>query len=42
MLAFAGFAAQAITTGKTPLAGLGAHLADPWAQNVFNLEHARL
>lgn len=35
MLAFAGFVAQARTTGETPLDNLSAHLSDPWTQNVF-------
>lgn len=35
MLAFAGFVAQARTTGETPLDNLTTHLADPWGQNVF-------
>ena len=35
MLAFAGFVAQAQTTGESPLDNLSAHLSDPWAQNVF-------
>ena len=35
MLAYAGFIAQHITTGTTPLANLSAHLADPWgAQHI--------
>ena len=42
MLAFAGFAAQAYTTGKTPLAGLAAHLENPWATTVFSNDLARL
>ena len=41
MLACLGFAAQAKTTGQTPLANLSAHLADPWATNVLSVEHAR-
>ena len=35
MLAFAGFAAQARTTGKSPLDNLFDHLADPFGVNVF-------
>lgn len=35
MLAFLGFAAQARTTGESPLDNLAAHLADPWGQNVL-------
>jgi len=31
MVAFAGFCAQAYTTGTTPLANLATHLADPYA-----------
>lgn len=31
----AGFVAQARTTGQSPLDNLSAHLADPWANNVF-------
>ena len=42
MLAFAGFAAQAYTTGKTPLAGLAAHLENPWATTVWQNDIARL
>ena len=34
--------AQAQTTGKTPLDNLSAHLANPWTNNVFGIEHARL
>lgn len=35
MLAYAGFIAQHIVTGTTPLANLSAHLSDPWgAQSV--------
>ena len=33
---------QAQTTHKTPLDNLSAHLADPWSNNVFGIEHARL
>jgi hypothetical protein len=42
MLAFLGFVAQANTTGTTPLANLGAHLADPWSTTVFSNDLARL
>ena len=35
MVAFAGFAAQALVLGKGPLESLGAHLADPWATTVW-------
>lgn len=42
MLAFAGFAAQAYTTGKTPLEGLSAHLADPFGTTVWSNDLARL
>ena len=42
MLAFAGFAAQAYTTGKTPLEGLSAHLADPFGTTVWSYDLARL
>ncbi|GFR49382.1 hypothetical protein Agub_g11433, partial [Astrephomene gubernaculifera] len=42
MLAFAGFAAQAYTTGTTPLKNLAAHLADPWATTVWQNDLARL
>eukprot|EP00195_Chlamydomonas_chlamydogama_P006919 CAMPEP_0202889710 /NCGR_PEP_ID=MMETSP1392-20130828/299_1 /ASSEMBLY_ACC=CAM_ASM_000868 /TAXON_ID=225041 /ORGANISM="Chlamydomonas chlamydogama, Strain SAG 11-48b" /LENGTH=260 /DNA_ID=CAMNT_0049573105 /DNA_START=66 /DNA_END=848 /DNA_ORIENTATION=+ len=42
MLAFAGFGAQAYTTGLTPLAALSKHLADPWANTVWSLDLARL
>lgn len=31
MLAYAGFIAQHIVTGTTPLANLSSHLADPWS-----------
>jgi hypothetical protein len=41
MLAYAGFIAQHITTGTTPLANLSAHLADPWGNNVVTNELAR-
>jgi hypothetical protein len=41
MLGFAGFAAQAYTTGTTPLQGLGQHLANPWATTVLNFDLAR-
>lgn len=42
MLAFAGFVAQAQTTGESPLDNLSAHLSDPWGQNVFARDIARL
>lgn len=42
MLAYAGFAAQAWTTGTTPLANLSTHLADPWNTTVFSNDLARL
>jgi len=42
MLACLGFAAQAWTTGTTPLTNLGAHLADPWGTTVFSNDLARL
>ncbi|KAL6752780.1 light harvesting complex A [Haematococcus lacustris] len=42
MLAFAGFAAQAFTTGTTPLQGLSKHLASPWSTTVFENDLARL
>mmetsp|Transcript_2241 Transcript_2241/g.3722 ORF Transcript_2241/g.3722 Transcript_2241/m.3722 type:complete len:265 (-) Transcript_2241:178-972(-) len=42
MLAFAGFAAQAYTTGSTPLACLSKHLADPWNTTVWSLDLTRL
>ena len=34
--------AQAYTTGKTPLEGLGAHLANPWTTTVWQNDLARL
>lgn len=40
MLAFAGFAAQARTTGESPLDNLATHLADPWGQNVLTSKTA--
>jgi hypothetical protein len=42
MLAFAGFAAQAWTTGQTPLQNLAAHLANPYETTVFSNDLARL
>jgi light-harvesting complex I chlorophyll a/b binding protein 2 len=42
MLGFAGFCAQAWTTGTTPLANLGTHLANPWTTTVFSNDLARL
>ncbi|CAL8466833.1 g6369 [Coccomyxa elongata] len=42
MLAVLGFFVQAKTTGQTPLDSLASHLADPWSNNVFGIEHARL
>jgi hypothetical protein len=42
MLAFAGFAAQRITTGTTPLANLAAHVADPWNTTVVANDLSRL
>eukprot|EP00877_Chromochloris_zofingiensis_P012160 jgi/Chrzof1/7198/Cz02g14140.t1_LHC8[v5.2] len=43
MLAFAGFVVQYATTGATPLANLGQHLADPWNNTVWNnYEHLHL
>jgi light-harvesting complex I chlorophyll a/b binding protein 2/light-harvesting complex I chlorophyll a/b binding protein 4 len=42
MLAFAGFCAQAYTTGTTPLANLSAHLASPWDTTVFSNDLARV
>ncbi|MEW5318963.1 MAG: hypothetical protein WDW38_010141 [Sanguina aurantia] len=42
MVAFVGFAAQAVTTGTTPLANLSAHLANPWGTTVLSNEIARL
>ncbi len=42
MLAFAGFAAQAYTTGTTPLEGLSKHLASPWTTTVWQNDLARL
>ncbi len=42
MLAFAGFAAQAYTTGKTPLQALNAHLADPWTTTVWQNDMVRM
>ena len=42
MLGCLGFAAQAWTTGTTPLTNLGAHLADPWSTTVFSNDLARL
>jgi light-harvesting complex I chlorophyll a/b binding protein 2/light-harvesting complex I chlorophyll a/b binding protein 4 len=42
MLGFAGFCAQAYTTGQTPLANLSAHLADPWGTTVLSNDLARL
>ncbi|KXZ44933.1 hypothetical protein GPECTOR_60g710 [Gonium pectorale] len=42
MLAFAGFVAQAYTTGTTPLKNLSAHLADPWSTTVWQNDLARL
>lgn len=42
MLAFAGFAAQAYTTGTTPLQGLSNHLASPWTTTVWQNDLARL
>ena len=42
MLGFLGFCAQAWTTGTTPLANLGAHLANPFETTVFSNDLARL
>ena len=42
MLGFAGFCAQAWTTGTTPLANLSAHLADPFGTTVLANDLARL
>jgi hypothetical protein len=42
MLGFAGFCAQAYTTGTTPLANLGAHLASPFTTTVWNNDLGRL
>lgn len=41
-MACAGFAAQAYTTGTTPLANLSAHLASPWDTTVFSNDLARV
>jgi hypothetical protein len=38
----AGFAAQAWTTGQTPLQNLAAHLANPYETTVFSNDLARL
>eukprot|EP00775_Hariotina_reticulata_P004546 gene4546-4798_t len=42
MLGFAGFVAQAYTTGKTPLQNLADHLADPWGTTVWSNDLSRL
>jgi hypothetical protein len=42
MVAFAGFAAQAQTTGTTPLANLATHIANPYTTTVLTNEHLRL
>jgi hypothetical protein len=42
MVAFAGFAAQAWTTGTTPLTNLSTHLASPFTTTVFSNDLARL
>lgn len=42
MLAFAGFCAQAYTTGKTPLTNLSEHLANPFGTTVWANDLARL
>ena len=34
MVAFIGFVGQNAATGKTPLAALSEHVANPWAVNV--------
>ena len=40
MVAFAGFTLQAQATGKGPLANLGDHLSNPFAQNIgANIGH---
>lgn len=41
-MACLGFAAQAYTTGTTPLANLSAHLAAPWDTTVFSNDLSRV
>ena len=35
MVAFVGFAVQALVTREQPIAGLQAHLADPFGHNII-------